>query len=81
VGGDPATNATLAKRVLAGEPGAHHDIVSLNAAAGLMAAGLVDDLPEGLEVARASIDDGDAAAALDRLIGLSNAPAPETGIT
>ncbi|MGH9212887.1 MAG: anthranilate phosphoribosyltransferase [Acidimicrobiales bacterium] len=74
VGGDPSTNATFAKRVLAGEPGPHYDIVTLNAAAGLMAAGLVDDLPEGLAVARASIDDGDAAAALDRLVALSNAP-------
>jgi anthranilate phosphoribosyltransferase len=73
VGGDPSTNATLAKRVLAGEPGPHYDIVTLNAAAGLIAAGLADDLVEGLAVARASIDDGDAAAALDRLVAASNA--------
>jgi anthranilate phosphoribosyltransferase len=72
-GGDPSTNATFAKRVLAGEPGPQYDIVTLNAAAGLIASGLVDDLAEGLAVARASIDDGDAAAALERLITLSNA--------
>jgi anthranilate phosphoribosyltransferase len=81
VGGDPSTNAMLAKRVLAGERGPHYDIVCLNAAAGLMAAGLVDDLPEGLEVARASIDDGDAAAALDRLIALSNDTPSTAGTT
>lgn len=73
VGGDPATNAGFARRVLAGEPGPHRDVVTLNAAAGLVAVGVVDDLGEGLEVARASIDDGDAAAALDRLVAISNA--------
>jgi anthranilate phosphoribosyltransferase len=72
VGGDAATNAALAKRVLAGEPGPHRDIVILNAAGGLVAAGLADDLGEGVEAARASIEDGDAAATLDRLVAVSN---------
>jgi anthranilate phosphoribosyltransferase len=74
VGGDPATNAALARRVLAGEPGPHRDIVTLNAAAGLMAAGLADDLESGLATAGAAIDDGRAAGALDALIAASNAP-------
>lgn len=73
-GGDPATNAEAARRVLAGEEGPHRDVVCLNAAAGLMVAGLVDDLASGLELARATIDDGKAAAALDALIVASNAP-------
>jgi anthranilate phosphoribosyltransferase len=73
VGGDPATNAALARRVLDGEHGPHRDIVTLNAAAGMVAAGIVDDLPAGLEVARAAIDDGRAATALDRLVAASNA--------
>jgi anthranilate phosphoribosyltransferase len=73
VGGDPATNAALARRVLAGETGAHRDIVTLNAAAGLVAAGLADDLAAGLATARSSLDDGRAAAALDRLVAVSNA--------
>ena len=34
VGGDPATNAALARRVLSGEPGPHRDIVMLNARRG-----------------------------------------------
>jgi anthranilate phosphoribosyltransferase len=72
VGGDPAHNAELSRRVLAGEPGPHRDIVTLNAAAGLVAAGLADDLTPGLEAARASIDGGHAAAALDRLVSVSN---------
>lgn len=73
VGGDPATNAALARRVLDGEQGPHRDIVTLNSAAGLLAAGVVDDLPAGLDAARASIDDGRAAEALDRLVAVSNA--------
>jgi anthranilate phosphoribosyltransferase len=72
-GGDPVTNAELARRVLAGEPGPHRDIVCLNAAGGLVACGLVDDLASGIEAARASIDGRGAARALDRLVAVSNA--------
>src|ERR671911_100322 len=75
VGADPATNAEMARAVLAGEPGPHRDIVTLNAAAGMVVAGLADGLPDGLEVARESIDAGHAAAALDGLVRASNAPA------
>lgn len=73
-GGDPATNAELGRRVLAGDRGPHRDIVCLNAAAGLRAAGLIDDLASGIELARRSIDTGEAAAALDRLVAISNTP-------
>jgi anthranilate phosphoribosyltransferase len=72
-GGDPATNAALARRVLDGEPGPHRDIVCLNAGAALVAAGLADDLASGIASARSSIDEGGAAAALDRLVAISNA--------
>src|SRR5918993_3498655 len=72
-GGDPATNAALARRVLDGEPGPHRDIVWLNAGAALVAAGLADDLTSGVGSARSSIDEGSAAAALDRLVAISNA--------
>jgi anthranilate phosphoribosyltransferase len=72
-GGDPATNAALARRVLDGEPGPHRDIVCLNAGAALVAAGLADDLASGIGSARSSIDEGSAAAALDRLVAISNA--------
>lgn len=70
-GGDPHTNARLARAVLAGEPGPQRDVVCLNAGAGLVVAGLAADLKEGVEAARASIDSGAAAAALDRLVGVS----------
>jgi anthranilate phosphoribosyltransferase len=71
-GGDSATNAELARRVLAGDAGPHRDVVCLNAAAGLLVAGMIDDLADGLQAARAAIDGGGAAAALDRLVAVSN---------
>jgi anthranilate phosphoribosyltransferase len=71
-GGDPATNAALAKRVFGGESGPYRDIVTLNAAAGLWVAGRVDDLAAGLALARASIDEGQAQAALDTLISVTS---------
>ncbi|MEY2433590.1 MAG: anthranilate phosphoribosyltransferase [Acidimicrobiaceae bacterium] len=71
-GGDVAANVLATKAVLDGQPGAHRDIVVLNAAAGLMVAGLVPDLAEGLSSAAAAIDDGRAAATLSRLIEVSN---------
>ena len=67
-GGDPALNAELARRVLAGDEGHHRDIVVLNAAAGLVVAGLVDEMGDGVAMARASLDDGKAEAALARLV-------------
>jgi anthranilate phosphoribosyltransferase len=75
-GGDPATNADLARRVLDGEPGPKRDFVLLNAAAGLVAAGLADDLADGLVAAAASIDEGRAAAVVERLVAVSAAGEP-----
>jgi anthranilate phosphoribosyltransferase len=72
-GGDADTNALLTRRVLAGEPGPHRDVVLLNAAAGLLVAGVVSSLEEGLVKAAVSVDDGCAGAALDRLVAASQA--------
>jgi len=66
-GGDAATNADLTRRVLGGEKGPRRDVVLLNAAAAMMAAGLADDLSEGLRAAERSVDDGRAADVLTRL--------------
>jgi anthranilate phosphoribosyltransferase len=71
-GGDVAANVAATNAVLDGQPGAHRDIVVLNAAAGLMVAGVVPDLAEGLSSAAAAIDDGRAATTLARLIEVSN---------
>jgi anthranilate phosphoribosyltransferase len=71
-GADPAANAESGTKVLAGESGAHRDIVVLNAAAGLLVGGQASSLTEGIEQAMAVIDDGRAAAALHRLVTVSN---------
>ena len=71
VGGDAAANADLAHRVLDGEAGPHRDIVLLNAAAGIVTAGLADDLVDGLARASASLDEGRASEVLDRLVRAS----------
>lgn len=71
VGGDAQTNAELARRVLAGEPGPHRDIVILNAGAGLMAAGLESSLEAGIAAAARSIDSGAAVKALHDLVAVS----------
>ncbi len=80
VGGDATINADLARRVLAGEHGPHRDIVSLNGGAGLVVAGLAEDLPAGIEAAREAIDSGAAVAALAALVEVSQREAAaETG--
>ena len=70
--GDPAQNALVARRVLAGEEGAHRDLVILNAAAGLVVADVAADLADGVELAAAAIDGGEAGSVLERLINASH---------
>ena len=79
LGGDAATNAVAARRVLAGEAGADRDAVLLNAAAGLVVAGVCVDLAAGLIVAASAIDDGRAEDALNRLIAVSREQADLLG--
>lgn len=71
-GGDAAANAAIARRVLAGETGATRDIVLLNAAASLLIADRVGTIEEGIAVAGEVLDNGNAAAVLERLVALSN---------
>jgi anthranilate phosphoribosyltransferase len=78
-GGDAALNAELALRLLDGERGPRRDLVCLNAAAALVVAGIVPGLGEGVEVAGATITDGKARDALDRLVTVSTAAA-EAGL-
>jgi anthranilate phosphoribosyltransferase len=70
-GGDPHHNAAVVRSVLSGQRGAHRDVVVLNAAAALLVVGVAQDLETGLQMARASIDQGRAAEALDQLIAES----------
>jgi anthranilate phosphoribosyltransferase len=67
IGGDIATNRDLLYDVLTGIPGARRDIVLLNSAAALIAAGLAGDLKEGVALGAEAIDSGQAAATLAKL--------------
>ncbi|MCU1387484.1 MAG: trpD [Ilumatobacteraceae bacterium] len=71
VGGEPAFNADVVRRVMGGDHGAHRDIVVLNAGAGLVVAGVASDLEQGIALAAHSIDSGAAEASLQRFIDVS----------
>ena len=74
-GGDAATNAGIIRRVLAGERGAPRDVVVFNAGAGLLIAGAVATVGEGIARAAEAIDSGRAAAVLDGMARASHAEA------
>jgi anthranilate phosphoribosyltransferase len=67
-GGDAAFNAALIREVLSGKKSARRDVVLLNSAAALVAAGRSDHLAAALPIAVESIDSGAASVKLDRLI-------------
>lgn len=67
-GGDPETNAAMARRILRGrDAGPREDIVCLSAGALVWVAGRADDLASGVEAAQAAISSGAAAARLEVL--------------
>ena len=72
-GADPVHNANALREVLAGARNAYRDIACFNAAAGLVVAGAVADLAQGVARAAQAIDEGAAARTLARLIEVSNA--------
>jgi anthranilate phosphoribosyltransferase len=57
-GGNAQTNAQILRNIFAGQPGPHRDVVLLNAAAVLVAAGLAKDIPEAVTLAAQTIDRG-----------------------
>jgi anthranilate phosphoribosyltransferase len=65
LGGEPERNAEILISILDGEQGARRDLVLLNAAAALVVGGCAEDLRDGLERARRSIDSGAARAKLE----------------
>lgn len=70
-GGNAQENAGIARRVLSGERGPQRDVVLLNAALGLVAAGAAADLAAGLAAAARSIDSGAAMEKLEAMIGFT----------
>ena len=71
----PEESAAALGRVLDGQKGPQRDIVLLNAAGALIASGLAEDWEGGLGAAAASIDDGRARGAFDKLVEVSNTEA------
>ncbi len=72
-GGTAKENADILRSLLEGETGARRDIVLINAGAAIWVAGVAEDLEEGTELARRSIDSGAARERLEMLIAASNA--------
>ena len=70
-GGDAAFNAQLIREVLEGKKSARRDVVLLNAAAALVAAGKANHLRDALPLAATAIDSAAAAAKLAALVNFS----------
>lgn len=66
-GGDAIENAAILIEILLGAKGPRRDIVLLNAAAALVAAGIAEDLKEGVARGAEAIDSGHAKAILEQL--------------
>jgi anthranilate phosphoribosyltransferase len=71
-GGDAAANAAIIREILAGKKSPKRDVVLLNAAAALVAAGKVEHLADAVPLAAQSIDSGAAAAKLETLVKFTN---------
>lgn len=74
-GGDGAVNAAALRDVLGGAKTAYRDVALCNAAASLIVAGKANDVTEGMHLASQSLDSGNAARALEKLIAISNSAA------
>jgi len=72
-GGDATENAAIIRAVLDGEKSPRRDVVLLNAAAALVAAGKADRIAEAVSIAVKSIDSGAAAEKLGALARFTSA--------
>jgi anthranilate phosphoribosyltransferase len=72
IGGDLKTNAEIIWKILGGEKSPRRDIVLMNAAAALVAAGRADSLSDAMPLAIESIDSGAAKAKLGALVEFTN---------
>lgn len=71
-GGDARGNATIVRGVLAGQPGPKRQVVLLNAAYALVAAGRAVTPEEGMRLAAAAIDSGRGLQQVEKLAAMSN---------
>ncbi len=74
-GGDATRNAILIREILSGKKSARRDVVLLNAAAALVAAGRADHLRDAVPLAEKAIDSGGAQTKLQELIAFTSAHA------
>ena len=72
-GGNAAENAAIIRSVLDGEKSPRRDVVLLNAAAALVAAGRADHLKDALPLAARAIDSGAAEKRLEALVAFTKA--------
>jgi anthranilate phosphoribosyltransferase len=72
-GGDATENAAIIRNILAGKKSPHRDVVVLNSAAALVAAGRADHIAEAIPLAVTSIDSGTAAEKLEALVRFTSA--------
>ena len=75
-GGTPEENAGVTRAILAGEQGVRTDLALINAGAAIYAAGVAETLAEGVQAARAALQDGSAESALERYLQASKRYAP-----
>ena len=73
LGGTPTQNGAAFRALLDGEHSAYRDAVLLNAAAALLIAGRADALPDGVALARESIDSGAAKTKVETLARATHA--------
>jgi anthranilate phosphoribosyltransferase len=71
-GGDLNANAEIIREILAGKKSARRDVVLMNAAAALVAAGKADSLADAMPMAIHSLDSGAARKKLDALVEFTN---------
>jgi len=75
-GGDPAENAAAMRAMLGGAHSPFRDIVLYTAGGALTVAGKVPDVAAGVAMAREAVDEGRALAVLERMVEITNRPAP-----
>jgi anthranilate phosphoribosyltransferase len=71
-GGDAAANAAIIREILSGKKSTRRDVVLLNSAAALLAAGKANYLADAVAPAAQAIDSGAAAAKLNALVQFTN---------
>jgi len=73
VGGTPAENAEITRRILSGEKGTRRTTVLMNAGAALYIGGAADSYEEGIALAAELIDSGKAMAKMEEFVSATNA--------